>query len=43
MGSAFYTTKNNANSLDAFNTEAGQLGFFINQVLYFYYAPNYPH
>lgn len=40
IGSAFYTTKNNANSLDTFfSTEAGQLGFFINQVPYFYYEP----
>lgn len=43
IGSAFYTTKNNANSLDTFfSTEAGQLGFFINQVPYFYYAPAAP-
>ncbi|KAF1955741.1 L-asparaginase [Byssothecium circinans] len=43
IGSAFYTTKNNANSLDTFySTEAGQLGFFINQVPYFYYAPSTP-
>ncbi|KAF2649215.1 Asparaginase/glutaminase, partial [Lophiostoma macrostomum CBS 122681] len=33
IGSAFYTTKNNANTLDTFfSTEAGQLGVFINQV-----------
>lgn len=43
IGSAFYTTKNNANSLDTFSsTEAGQLGFFTNQVPYFYYAPARP-
>ncbi|KAI5369578.1 Putative asparaginase/glutaminase, L-asparaginase, Asparaginase/glutaminase-like superfamily [Septoria linicola] len=43
IGSAFYTTKNNANSLDTFySTEAGQLGFFINQVPYFYFAPARP-
>lgn len=43
IGSAFYTTKNNANSLDTFySTEVGQLGFFINQVPYFYYAPSQP-
>ncbi|KEF63012.1 L-asparaginase [Exophiala aquamarina CBS 119918] len=43
IGSAFYTTKNNANSLDTFySTEAGQLGFFINQVPYFYYEPAAP-
>ncbi|KAJ4352294.1 uncharacterized protein N0V89_007642 [Didymosphaeria variabile] len=43
IGSAFYTTKNNANSLDTFfSTEAGQLGFFINQVPYFYFAPSVP-
>ncbi|KAK5943440.1 hypothetical protein PMZ80_004447 [Knufia obscura] len=43
IGSAFYTTKNNANSLDTFySTEAGQLGFFINQVPYFYYEPAKP-
>lgn len=43
IGSAFYTTKNNANSLDTFSsTEAGQLGYFINQVPYFYYEPALP-
>lgn len=43
IGSAYYTTKNNANSLDTFfSTEAGQLGFFINQVPYFYFAPSAP-
>ncbi|PVI03150.1 L-asparaginase [Periconia macrospinosa] len=43
IGSAFYTTKNNANSLDTFySTEAGQLGFFINQVPYFYFSPSVP-
>ncbi|KAH7130462.1 Asparaginase/glutaminase [Dendryphion nanum] len=43
IGSAFYTTKNNANSLDTFfSAEAGQVGFFINQVPYFYYAPAEP-
>ncbi|CAI6271480.1 unnamed protein product [Periconia digitata] len=43
IGSAFYTTKNNANSLDTFySTEQGQLGFFINQVPYFYYTPSTP-
>jgi L-asparaginase len=43
IGSAFYTTKNNANSLDTFySTEAGQLGFYINQVPYFYYEPAKP-
>src|SRR5690242_13200694 len=40
IGSAFYTTKNNANSLDTFSsTEAGQLGVFVNQVPYFFFAP----
>lgn len=43
IGSAFYTTKNNANTLDTFSsTEAGQLGVFINQVPYFFYAPSEP-
>lgn len=43
IGSAYYTTKNNANSVDTFySTEAGQLGFFINQVPYFYYEPAQP-
>ena len=43
IGSAFYTTKNNANSLDTFfSTEAGQLGTFVNQVPYFFYAPSEP-
>lgn len=43
IGSAFYTTKNNANSLDTFfSTEAGQLGSFVNQVPYFFYAPAEP-
>jgi L-asparaginase len=33
----------NANSLDTFySTEAGQLGFYINQVPYFYYEPAKP-
>ncbi|KAF2129611.1 L-asparaginase [Dothidotthia symphoricarpi CBS 119687] len=43
IGSAFYTTKNNANTLDTFSsTEAGQLGVFVNQVPYFFYAPAEP-
>ncbi|KAF2188075.1 L-asparaginase [Zopfia rhizophila CBS 207.26] len=43
IGSAFYTTKNNANTLDTFfSTEAGQLGIFINQVPYFFFAPVEP-
>ncbi|PSN62144.1 L-asparaginase [Corynespora cassiicola Philippines] len=43
IGSAFYTTKNNANSLDTFfSQEAGQLGVFINQVPYFFFAPAEP-
>ncbi|KAF3003480.1 hypothetical protein E8E13_004064 [Curvularia kusanoi] len=43
IGSAFYTTKNNANTLDTFSsTEAGQLGSFVNQVPYFFYAPAEP-
>lgn len=43
IGSAFYTTKNNANSLDTFHArEAGQLGVFINQVPYFYYSAARP-
>ncbi|KAF2265741.1 L-asparaginase [Lojkania enalia] len=43
IGSAFYTTKNNANTLDTFfSTEAGQLGVFINQVPYFFFAPAEP-
>ncbi|KAG9194590.1 L-asparaginase [Alternaria panax] len=43
IGSAFYTTKNNANTLDTFfSTEAGQLGVFVNQVPYFFFAPSEP-
>ncbi|CAO2654835.1 Nn.00g115680.m01.CDS01 [Neocucurbitaria sp. VM-36] len=43
IGSAFYTTKNNANSLDTFfSTEAGQLGVFINQVPFFFFEPSEP-
>jgi L-asparaginase len=43
IGSAFYTTKNNANTLDTFSsTEAGQLGVLINQVPFFFYAPAEP-
>ncbi|KAL1631754.1 hypothetical protein SLS56_004273 [Neofusicoccum ribis] len=47
IGNPFYTTKNNANSLDTFfATEQGQLGFFINQIPYFFYTssavPNKP-
>ncbi|KAF2855628.1 L-asparaginase [Plenodomus tracheiphilus IPT5] len=43
IGSAFYTTKNNANTLDTFSsTEAGQLGVLVNQVPYFFYAPSEP-
>lgn len=43
IGSAFYTTKMNANSLDTFySTEAGQLGVFINQVPYFFFHPSEP-
>ncbi|EAT83873.2 hypothetical protein SNOG_08705 [Parastagonospora nodorum SN15] len=43
IGSAFYTTKNNANTLDTFSsTEAGQLGVFINQVPFFFFAPARP-
>ncbi|KAL6710411.1 hypothetical protein ACN47E_009357 [Coniothyrium glycines] len=43
IGSAFYTSKNNANTLDTFfSTEAGQLGIFINQVPYFFFAPSEP-
>ncbi|KAJ4989162.1 L-asparaginase 1 [Stagonosporopsis vannaccii] len=43
IGSAFYTTKNNANSLDTFSsTEAGQLGVFVNQVPYFFFAAAEP-
>ncbi|KAF1936472.1 L-asparaginase [Clathrospora elynae] len=43
IGSAFYTTKNNANTLDTFfSTEAGQLGVFINQVPFFFFAPSSP-
>lgn len=43
IGSAFYTTKNNANTLDTFfSTEAGQLGVFINQVPFFFFAPSEP-
>jgi L-asparaginase len=43
IGSAFYTTKNNANTLDTFaSVEAGQLGVFINQVPFFFYKPAEP-
>lgn len=43
IGSAFYTTKNNANTLDTFSsTEMGQLGTLINQVPYFYFSPAQP-
>jgi L-asparaginase len=43
IGSAFYTTKMHANSLDTFySSEVGQLGFYINQVPYFYYEPAKP-
>ncbi|KAM3418838.1 hypothetical protein BST61_g4802 [Cercospora zeina] len=43
IGSAFYTTNNNANSLDTFySTEAGQLGTYIDQVPYFFCAPSRP-
>jgi len=43
IGSAFYTTKNNANTLDTFfSTEAGQLGVFINQVPFFFFVPSEP-
>lgn len=43
IGSAFYTTKNNANTLDTFfSTEAGQLGVFIDQVPLFFYKPSEP-
>ncbi|KNG47025.1 l-asparaginase protein [Stemphylium lycopersici] len=43
IGSAFYTTKMNANTMDTFySTEAGQLGVFINQVPYFFFQPAEP-
>ncbi|OQE17606.1 hypothetical protein PENSTE_c020G06636 [Penicillium steckii] len=43
IGSAYTTTKNNANSLDTFYaTEQGQLGFFINQTPKFYSTPSTP-
>ncbi|EOA87045.1 uncharacterized protein SETTUDRAFT_153805 [Exserohilum turcica Et28A] len=43
IGSAFYTTKMNANTLDTFYaTEAGQLGVFINQIPYFFFRPAEP-
>ncbi|OAL40624.1 hypothetical protein AYO20_00360 [Fonsecaea nubica] len=43
IGSATYTSKYNANALDTFHsTEPGQLGFFINQLPYFYYQPALP-
>ncbi|KAM0716701.1 hypothetical protein Q7P37_008146 [Cladosporium fusiforme] len=43
IGSAFYTTKNNANTMDTFtSTEMGQLGTLINQVPYFYFSPSQP-
>ncbi|CAG8306279.1 unnamed protein product [Penicillium salamii] len=43
IGSAYTSTKNNANSLDTFHaTEQGQLGFFIDQVPKFYSSPSTP-
>ncbi|KAJ6150419.1 L-asparaginase [Penicillium samsonianum] len=43
IGSAYTSTKNNANSLDTFHaTEQGQLGFFINQVPKFYDTSSKP-
>jgi L-asparaginase len=43
IGSAFYMMKTHANSLDTFhNFEAGALGYYINQVPYFYYQPTVP-
>ncbi|ETN43464.1 uncharacterized protein HMPREF1541_02623 [Cyphellophora europaea CBS 101466] len=39
IGSAFYSTKTHANALDTFhNFDAGVLGYYINQVPYFYYS-----
>ncbi|KAI9888692.1 MAG: hypothetical protein M1814_006502 [Vezdaea aestivalis] len=39
ISSAFYATKNHANALDTFYAaEQGQLGFYINQVPFFYYG-----
>ncbi len=43
IGGSYTTTKNNANTLDAFSaTEQGQLGAFINQVPKFYASPAVP-
>ncbi|KAI1385603.1 L-asparaginase [Hypoxylon trugodes] len=43
IGTAFYTTKTNANSLDTFKAvEQGYLGFFINIKPKFYFAPALP-
>lgn len=43
IGSATFTTKMDSNTLDTFfSLEAGQLGYFINQVPYFYYPPMDP-
>ncbi|ORY60963.1 L-asparaginase [Pseudomassariella vexata] len=43
IGSGFYTSKSNANSLDTFKaTEQGYLGWFQNIKPIFYYAPALP-
>jgi L-asparaginase len=43
IGSAYYTTKTNANSLDTFKAmEQGYLGFFIDIKPIFYFAPVLP-
>lgn len=43
VGSAFYTSKTNANALDTFKgPEQGYLGFFLNSKPLFYYHPVLP-
>ncbi|KXJ96245.1 L-asparaginase [Microdochium bolleyi] len=43
IGSAYYTTKSNANMLDTFRAaEQGYLGFFLNIKPFFYFQPSLP-
>ena len=43
IGSAFYVTKTHANALDTFHQfDAGVLGYHINLIPYFFYAPTIP-
>lgn len=44
IGSAFYTTKSNANTLDTFRAlEQGYLGTFLNNDVEFFYPPTRPY